>query len=131
MGTWYEIAKYPNRFQKNCEKATATYQLRDDGKVAVINRCQRADGSTKEAEGKAWVVDPATNAKLKVSFFWPFAGNYWIVELGSTYEYVVVSEPKRKYLWILSRTESLPDKKQILGRLEKLGFNLNQLSWSR
>ena len=74
MGTWYEIARYPHRFQEGCVGTSATYSLRDDGKVDVLNQCYKGklDGEPVKAHGKAWVVDNATNAKLKVSFFWPF-----------------------------------------------------------
>ncbi len=120
-GTWYEIARYPNSFQKGCTATTATYTLRDDGKISVVNRC-RVDspgGREKKAEGRAWVVDPATNAKLQVSFFWPFRGNYWIIQLDPDYRYAVVGSPSRKYLWILSRTPKL-DHALYQGILEKL-----------
>ena len=73
LGTWYEIARYPNRFQKGCTGSTASYSLRDDGRIAVVNTCTKG-GRVEKASGKAWVVDTGTNAKLKVSFFWPFSG---------------------------------------------------------
>jgi len=109
-GTWYEIARYPNRFQKKCAgDTTATYSLRDDGKVGVVNRCRKANGEITTATGNAKVVDASTNAKLKVTFFWPFSGDYWILDLASDYEYAVVGEPSRKYVWILSRTPKMDD----------------------
>jgi apolipoprotein D and lipocalin family protein len=110
-GKWYEIAKYPNRFQRGCVGATAEYTLSDDGtRVEVVNRC-RDTGSGKErsVRGKARVVDPATNAKLSVTFFWPFSGDYWILALGAEYEYAVVGTPDRKYLWFLARTPTIGD----------------------
>ncbi len=109
LGTWYEIARYPNSFQKECFASTASYSLRDDGKIAVVNTCRKGskDGKLEEAKGKAWVVDGKTNAKLKVSFFWPFAGDYWIIELDEDYRHVVVGHPKREYLWILSREKTM------------------------
>jgi len=105
LGTWYEIARYPNRFQKDCLNSTAIYSMRDDGKIEVVNRCTRIDdpGKVKEARGKAWIVDTRTNAKLKVSFFWPFSGDYWIIQLAHDYSYVVVGHPERKYIWIMAR----------------------------
>jgi apolipoprotein D and lipocalin family protein len=106
MGTWYEIARYPNNFQKECRESTASYTLREDGRVAVVNRC-RSNAGTKEARATAKVVDHTTNAKLKVSFFWPFYGDYWILDLGADYDYAVVGTPDRKYLWILSRTPEM------------------------
>ena len=85
---------------------TADYELAIDGSINVINHCKEGglDGKLKEAVGTAKIVDEQTNAKLKVSFYWPFYGNYWIIALGDDYEYAVVSEPKRQYLWILSRS---------------------------
>ena len=109
MGVWYEIARYPNSFQKGCVGSRATYTLMEDGKVSVLNECYDGSfsGKLRSAKGKAWVVDKETNAKLKVSFFWFFAGDYWIIDLDDDYSYVVVGHPKRKYLWILSRTKTI------------------------
>ncbi len=111
MGTWHEIARYPNRFQKGCAGSWAEYRLSADGKsVEVVNRCTEAgpEGKARSARGKAKVVDPATNAKLEVTFFWPFYGDYWILALGPEYEYAVVGTPDRKYLWFLARTPFVP-----------------------
>lgn len=111
LGKWYEIARYPAPFEKNCVAVTAEYALRADGKISVINSCRKGtlDGPEKAAHGTAWVTDKTTNAKLRVRFFWPFSGAYWIIELGNNYEYAVVGHPKRKYLWILSRTPHMDD----------------------
>ena len=111
MGEWYEIARYPNSFQKGCVGSKATYTLLDDGKVSVLNECYDGSfsGKLRSAKGKAWVIDKNTNAKLKVSFFWPFSGDYWIIDLGKNYEYAVIGHPKRKYLWILSRTKEMDE----------------------
>ena len=119
-GTWYEIAKYPNRFQRGCIGATAEYTLSPDGKrVEVVNRCRDVEsGKERSVRGKARVVDPATNAKLSVTFFWPFSGDYWILALGEEYEYAVVGTPDRKYLWFLARTETIGD--DLYGRLVDL-----------
>jgi apolipoprotein D and lipocalin family protein len=134
LGTWYEIARYPNRFQKECVSVTADYSLRDDGKIRVVNACRKGspDGPIKRIEGKAWVVDRKTNAKLRVQFFWPFRGAYWIIDLGKDYEYAVVGHPKRKYLWILSRTPDMsPELYQaITGRLIKKGYDPGRLETS-
>lgn len=107
MGMWYEIARYPNSFQKGCVGSRATYTLRDDGKVSVLNECYDGSfsGKFRSAKGKAWVVDKKTNSKLKVSLFWFFAGDYWIIDIADDYSYVVVGHPQRKYLWILSRNK--------------------------
>jgi apolipoprotein D and lipocalin family protein len=116
LGRWHEVARLPNRFQKNCASdVTADYARRDDGRISVTNRCRKADGSTIEAEGLARVVDEQTNAKLKVRFapswlsVFPFVwGDYWIIALGGDYSYAVVGAPDRKYLWFLSRTPEMP-----------------------
>jgi apolipoprotein D and lipocalin family protein len=135
MGTWHEIARLPARFQEGCADATADYSLLPDGRVRVVNRCLRPDkgGRVDEAVGTAWVADKDTNAKLKVRFFWPFRGDYWIVELGKEYEYAVVGEPGRRYLWILSRTPEMDAAKLdgILSRLPALGFDTGRLIFNR
>lgn len=129
MGTWYEIAKYPNRFQKGCLCTTATYTLRSDGKVTVVNQCRTAEGRTREARGWAKIVDPSTNAKLKVTFFWPFFGDYWILALGEDYCWAMVGAPDRRYLWILSRTQRLEETiyQMLAERAAALGFDLTRL----
>jgi apolipoprotein D and lipocalin family protein len=131
LGTWYEIASYPAWFQKGCTGSTAEYTSLPDGRIRVINRCfkNRLDGPLKESSGKAEVVDPATNARLKVWFFWPFKGDYWIIDLDPDYQWAVVGVPSRKYLWLLSRTPSLDaDVHQgILKRLALQGYDPNRL----
>lgn len=129
-GTWYEIARYPNRFQRDCQSdTTAEYTLRKDGKVQVVNSCRQKDGKTKTARGTAKVADKATNAKLRVTFFWPFYGDYWVIGLDPDYRYAIVGEPKRKYLWILSRTPDLdpPTYKAILEQVKTAGYNSEKL----
>lgn len=127
MGTWYEIASYPASFQAGCVGTTAEYTLREDGKVTVVNRCydESFEGPVREVEGVARVVDEQTNAKLKVSFFWPFEGDYWIIDLDTDYQWAVVGEPSRQYLWILSRTPKLdePTYQAILAALPERGYD--------
>ena len=131
MGKWYEIARYPNSFQKGCVGSKATYTLLDDGKVSVLNQCYDGSfsGKLRSAKGKAWVVDKETNAKLKVSFFWFFAGDYWIIDLGRDYEYAVIGHPKRKYLWILSRTKKMDEGiyENILSHLRDKQYDTSKL----
>lgn len=109
QGTWYEIAKLPNRFQKVCAKnVTATYTLKDDGNISVVNKCEETSGKLNQVEGVAKIVDDQTNAKLAVSFvrfFWKnwFFGDYWILGIAEDYSWVVVGGPGRKYGWILAR----------------------------
>jgi apolipoprotein D and lipocalin family protein len=129
-GTWYEIARYPNRFQKKCvSDVRATYNLMTDGKVSVLNQCLQANGKVKTAKGRAKVVDRSSNAKLKVTFFWPFYGDYWILDLDPDYTYVVVGEQDRKYLWILSRTPEMDSNlyNQILERITNQGYDTSKL----
>ncbi len=109
LGKWYEIAHLPAKFQEGCTETTATYSLAKDGNISVLNECIR-NGKVKQAKGKAKVVDKHSGAKLKVTFFWPFYGDYWIIDLGKDYDYAVVGTPNRKYLWILSRTPQIDDK---------------------
>ncbi len=131
LGTWYEIASFPASFQRNCICTTAHYSLQKRGDLTVTNRCLRTDRELKEtiSRGRAWVVDPETNAKLKVQFFWPFAGKYWIIDLDENYQYAVVSEPNRRYLWILSREPQMDEQvyEGILERLHTKGFDLSRL----
>jgi apolipoprotein D and lipocalin family protein len=134
IGHWYEIAHFPNWFQKNCFASTATYRLREDGSIDVLNQCRKgASGEIESAEGTAWVVDSATNAKLKVQFLWPFRGDYWIIGLGSAYEYAVVGHPNRDYLWILSRTPQMDEAlyNRILERLRQQEYDVTRLIKSR
>lgn len=129
VGTWFEIAKLPQRFERGLVGVTATYTLLPNGKVKVLNKGYKKDfnGKLKTAEGKAWVVDSRTNAKLKVSFFWPFAGNYWILELGKDYEYAVVGDESRKYLWILARAPRMDESvyNELLKRIQAKGFDVS------
>ena len=131
LGTWYEIATIPQRFQKGCVGVTATYSLRPDGKIRVINRCRKEtlDGQLRDIEGKAWVVDKKTNAKLKVQFFWPFSGAYWIIELDKDYQWAVVGHPDRTYYWILSRTPQMDPAlyDELLRRAAAKGYDTSKI----
>ena len=141
MGTWYEIAKFPNWFQKKCvADARAEYSLTTDGKVQVINRCRLENGDTTEAIGVARQVGEATSPKLEVRFapawlsFIPLVwGNYWVIDLDDAYQLVAVSEPTRDYLWILSRTPKVDAKayEALLARLTAKGFDTRKLETTR
>lgn len=128
MGRWYEIASFPQSFQRGCTCTTADYSLNDDGTVKVTNRC-KAFGKEKMSVGKAWVTDKTTNAKLKVQFFWPFSGKYWIIDLADDYSYAVVGHPNRKYLWILCRKPIMDEAvyNGIIDRIKQKGFDITQL----
>ncbi len=131
VGTWYEIAAFPQRFQRGCTATTATYTLRADGDVDVLNRCRKGslDGEETSARGRARVVDRATNAKLEVSFFRPFWGDYWIIDLADDYSYAVVGHPGRDYLWILGRTPTMTEEtyQGIVTRLQAQGYETSRL----
>jgi len=131
VGKWYEIASIPQRFQRGCVGTTATYKKRKDGDVDILNECRMKtlQGPWKTARGKAWVVDSKEPGKLEVRFFWPFKGKYWVLEVGSQYEYAVVGHPDRKYLWILSRTPLLEEGvyQAILKRMQQVGYDLSQV----
>ncbi len=130
VGRWYEIARLPNGFPKKCAGGvTATYALRPDRKVTVLNECRKASGEITRAKGTAKIADKKTNAKLKVTFFWPFYGDYWILDLGPNYEYAVVGEPGRRYLWILSRTPQIDDAlyQGLLAKMAEEGFDTGRM----
>jgi apolipoprotein D and lipocalin family protein len=133
VGRWYEIASFPQRFQEGCVATTADYTLRDDGRIGVENACRDGsfDAEIRRAEGVAWVTDPdETMAKLKVQFFWPFRGDYWIIELDPEYRYTVIGHPSRDYLWILSRTPTMDASvyETLLSRIEARGYDLERLN---
>jgi len=139
MGTWYQVAWFPNRFQKQCVSDTqAIYRQREDGRIEVLNRCRLADGRLDEADGlarpsgstiQANKLSPAT---LEVSFLpallrWiPAWGSYWVVALADDGRYAVVSEPQRQYLWVLARAPRLTaeDEATIRSELTRQGFDL-------
>lgn len=133
VGKWYEIGKYPNKFQKQCiANTTANYMLKENGRIEVRNNCVLKNGQTETAVGEAKIDDKKSNSKLKVRFapgalsWLPFVwANYWIIDLDSNYEYVAIGEPKREYFWILSRKPTMDDAtyQNILRRAEAMGFD--------
>lgn len=130
-GKWFEIASFPQRFQKRCHCTTAEYTPTDKGYIIVENRCNKnsVNGKQSYIKGKAFIVENTGNAKLKVQFFWPFKGDYWIIDIADDYSYAVVSNPNKKYLWILSRTPKMDAAvyQQIIMRLKEKGFDLTEL----
>jgi apolipoprotein D and lipocalin family protein len=128
LGRWYDIAHYPQSFQKGCSCTTAEYKLNEDGTIEVINTCNK-DGKKKISKGRAKIKDKITNAKLSVTFFWPFSGKYWIIDLAPDYSYAVVGHPNRNYLWILSRSKEMDGKTylDILSRIKAKGYDLTKL----
>jgi len=132
LGTWYEIARFPHRFERGLVNVTATYSVRDDGKLEVLNQgyVDTKDGKKSVARGVAWVPDPAEPARLKVSFFWIFAGDYKVFALDQdNYEYAMVTSSSKRFLWILARKPALDDSiyQQLLQKAESYGFDLSQL----
>ncbi len=137
LGTWYEIAKFPNWFQKKCVGNTkAVYSSRSDGNLRVLNSCKQADGETSEAEGTARQIGAKDSPKLEVRFapvwlsFIPMVwGDYWVIDLDSQYQIAAVSDPKREYLWVLSRTPQLDPKvyDDLLRRLQAQQFDVRKL----
>jgi apolipoprotein D and lipocalin family protein len=131
LGTWYEIATIPQRFQKGCVAVTAEYSLRKDGDIQVVNTCRRGtlDGEVRRVCGKAWVVDRTTNAKLKVRFFWPLWGSYWVIGLDADYQWAVVGHPNREYLWILCRSPQMDAAlyRDLLRLVAEKGYDLAKI----
>ena len=134
LGRWYEIASYPQKFTRKCVRdITATYSKDDDGDIAVVNRCKTKEGDVKVAKGYAKVVPGTGNAKLEVTFFWPFFGDYWVIGLDADYRWVVVGDPTREYLWILARTPQLPQPEldAAMGVVRAQGFKPDRLRWAK
>ena len=140
-GQWYEIARLPNRFEKNCAgEVTANYSLRDDGRISLVNRCRKTNNKWQEAEGVARVVNKNRNAQLEVRFapsflsFLPLVwGDYWIIDLAPDYSYAAVGDPTRKYFWVLARTPQMDDAtyKAILERAAAQGFDTGRVVKTR
>jgi apolipoprotein D and lipocalin family protein len=137
LGTWYEIAKFPNWFQKKCVGNTkAVYTAKSDGNLRVLNSCKTASGETSEAEGAARQIGAKDSPRLEVRFapewlsFLPLVwGDYWVIDLDPQYQVAAVSDPKREYLWVLSRTPQLDSKvyEDLLQRLRQQQFDVRKL----
>lgn len=129
-GEWFEIASFPQSFQRGCTCTKATYSANEDGTINVENTCNIPDkGTTKTSKAKAFVEEGSGNAKLNVQFFWPFKGKYWIIDLAKDYSYAVVGHPNRNYLWILSRTPKMDDGayQKLLTSVTEKGFDVSKL----
>ncbi|MHC4955907.1 MAG: lipocalin family protein [Planctomycetota bacterium] len=127
LGTWYEISKYPVSFEKGLVGVTATYSMRDDGNIRVENAGYKGsfDGKLKSATARAWVPNAERPAELKVSFFWPFSAKYWVIGLDTDYQWAIVGEPGRRYLWILARQPRIHDElyQRLVAQVKKLGYD--------
>ncbi len=130
-GKWYEVARLPIRFENKCKSdVTADYSIRKNGTIEVRNRCRKTNGHVTEIVGTAHQAEKsASNAKLKVSFFWPFSADYWILDLDPEYRWALVGTSNRKYLWVLSRAPQLDPTiyKKLLSRAQELGFNIERV----
>ena len=137
LGVWYEVARKPLYFQKKCEKnVTATYTLNENGNVNVDNRCYSQDGKLEQSVGEAFIQNAPYNSKLKVSFLpsairWmPFGrGDYWVLKIDEDYQTVLVGEPGRKYMWVLSRTSQPNEQvvKEYLDYAKSVGYDLSDV----
>jgi len=135
LGAWYEIARLDHRFERGLDNISATYTLRDDGGIDVLNKgWDIKAGEWREARGKAYFVERPDKGRLKVSFFGPFYGGYNIIELDKkNYAYSMVTGPDRSYLWILSRTKHLPETtlQALIQQAETLGFATDKLIFAQ
>jgi apolipoprotein D and lipocalin family protein len=130
LGTWYEIARLPHRFEKGLTRVTATYEINPDGSIRVLNRgFKTAKNKWAQAEGKAWVPDQAVPARLKVRFFWPFSAEYKVIRLGTEYQWAVVTSSKKNYLWILSREPVMDEAlyESLVQYVRGNGFDVSKL----
>jgi len=130
LGKWYEIARLDHRFERGLDFVTATYSMRDDGKIKVLNQGRDASGAAKTAEGKAYVKKTADKrGELRVSFFWVFYAKYRIIKLDEDYSYAVVTSSNRSYLWILARKPLMEEslKNELISFCRNLGFKTDSL----
>jgi apolipoprotein D and lipocalin family protein len=134
LGKWYEIARLDFRFEKNLSNVTATYSLRDNGLISVDNKgYDERKGIWKESIGKAKVAGASDEARLKVSFFGPFYAPYNVIAVDDNYQYALVAGKNLNYLWVLSRTPTIPVviKKKYLKQAQSLGYNVHKLVWTK
>jgi lipocalin len=131
LGTWYEIARFPHSFEKNLVGVTANYSLREDGKIKVLNQGYKntLDGELSVAVGKAKIPNKLEPAKLKVSFFWIFYADYFVLELDENYQYAMIGSSSDKYFWILCRTPQMDSAtyEMLIEKARKRGYNLEKL----
>ena len=134
-GQWYEIARYPNSFERECVRdVTAMYSRNADGTVKVVNACRTAGGDVQRAEGLARMASPPAKLEVRfapawlswLSFVW---ADYWVIDLADDYSYAVVGEPSRDYLWILARDSRISEAtiERIVAKLPAMGYDPNRL----
>ena len=131
LGKWYEIARFPHSFEKNLMGVTATYRLKDGGMIEVLNEGFKGtlDGDHSKAIGKAKIPNKLEPGKLKVSFFWIFYADYFVLELDPNYQYVMIGSSSEKYFWILCRTPQMDPAvyNMLCDKARKRGYNLDKL----
>ena len=132
LGLWHEQARLPNSFEEGCQRVTAEYATREDGLISVVNTCIDARGQQRVARGRARPVGEAGEGKLEVSFFGPFWGDYWVLDRGENYEWSIVGEPQGRYLWVLTRDETItPERRAAFERrITELGYRPAELVWA-
>jgi apolipoprotein D and lipocalin family protein len=130
VGVWYDIAHYPSRYQEKCQDSVASFSLRNNGEIDVLNSCRdKQNGTLHHADGHGWVIDTTSNARLKISYFWPFRNEYVIIDQGKEYEYSVICTADKKHLWIIARSPSMSSDvyEKIMTNVEKQGFQRGNL----
>ena len=130
VGVWYEIAHLPNKFQEDCTDSIVRFVLRKNGEIDVLNSCRdKKEGKLHHADGRGWVIDTSSNARVKVSYLWPLRKEYVFIDQGNDYEYAVICTVDRKHLWIISRTPTIPDDvfEKIVQHIEIQGFRRESL----
>lgn len=136
LGLWYELGRYENTFEKDCEGVTAEYATLPDGEVSVRNTCREGSvsGKVRVSDGKAKIVDDAQGAKLKVSFFGPFCfGDYWVLDRADDYSWSIVGEPSGRFLWLLTRSAKPPSTvvDRLTARARELGYDMQMIRWTK
>jgi len=130
VGLWYEIAHFPNKYQEGCQDSIVRFSLRNDGEIDILNSCRdKQEGKLHHVDGRGWVVDKSSNARLKVSYFWPFSKEYVFIDQGKEHEYAVICTADRKNLWIISRSPVISDEifAGIASNIERQGFQPERL----
>tara|TARA_B100000686_G_scaffold168123_1_gene175567 strand:+ start:11245 stop:11856 length:612 start_codon:yes stop_codon:yes gene_type:complete len=134
QGTWFEIAHNPWFVEENCFAMVAFYKLNEEGGIDITNACRKYgyDGEISKVEGQGWVIHQDAPSKLKVQIIWPFTLNYWVIDIGTNYEYAVVGEPDKEKVWILSRQPFLEQEvhSKIIKNLQNQGYDLSKLIWT-
>jgi apolipoprotein D and lipocalin family protein len=132
LGHWHEQARLPNSFERGCQRVTADYAARADGLIAVRNTCIEASGAHRVAEGRARPAGAHGEGKLEVSFFGPFWSKYWVIEHADDYSWAIVGEPEGRFLWLLTRAETIAPEDRIIfeARIRALGYRPDDMEWA-